>query len=906
MAKPINPTTLVGLKCWLRPGVGVETTAGAVTTWRDQSGNGKDLPALGASNTRPAYQSDAGDGRPAVFFDGINDYLGPANEVITSAGKAYTAIVTARAHAANPAGAQPFAVGGGNFNGGGSPDLYIGIDQTTGQTQCIPEDDGANNNTNLNLFYGTSEFQTLAFRQDYYGPPQNFFEWSEDFSNVAWQKLLGATVQQDVTDSPDGFVHGAVVSRGSVAQSFTLPSPAVARGFDASVWVKADRRLPAPDMNANADGIGIPYDASINLGSGSFVIAFWYKSTNNVAGTHIMASFNDGATYTTGWLFNNFGGDLDVYVQTGPPVFAVAGIFTDLGWHRIVLVGDANAGTVTLYIDGAINTLAIVSWNFTTNQPLRIGWDPIFGQAARGMYRDLVICKGSVPGFVVPTLPIIQEDYARTGDFSGISARYPMDEGTGTSVFASVGGGGAGTFHGSPFWSTSTNIRVVIGGENWLKWSTDLTNLSVWTVNAMTIAANVAPNPLDGTTDAFAMVEDGSNSAHFVDQTAVGIGIGTHVTQSVFVKPAGRTWFIIGGNGGGSAAWFNLVGQGVVGTVAGISATVRFMGGGWYFLTFTYASSTIDELAVFYSATGDAFAGYVGTNTLISHYIWNPQIAKSDVPGPPIRTGATQEKNGINYYDTTAEADWVRIEDGIFITSGTSQLGFSVECKDVGDEIQLYGAQATRSGYPVDYTKTTSAPIGLDTALEVGTYPNGVTFSNGLDGSVNDNSPYTSQNTTGRSFSLASLPVWDGAEVIAAYTGFKGWVRDVLFFDRSLSDDELAGVNAFLLAAPEDAPPTVSNVAPTPGSAIARVDPVFFDVTDDQGSLRLVLVAARFADGSYEVVHDGTDFAAGYATLSTREAITNGFRYRVRRAAGWPSGPTIVPFVVDTSGQENA
>jgi hypothetical protein len=97
----------------------------------------------------------------------------------------------------------------------------------------------------------------------------------------------------------------------------------------------------------------------------------------------------------------------------------------------------------------------------------------------------------------------------------------------------------------------------------------------------------------------------------------------------------------------------------------------------------------------------------------------------------------------------------------------------------------------------------------------------------------------------------------------------------------------------------------VSNFAPPLGSALARTDPVFFDVTDNLGALRLVHLSAKFADGTYEVIHDGTDFAAGYATLSTRTAITNGFRYRVRRSAGWISGPTIVPLAIDTAGNEN-
>lgn len=105
---------------------------------------------------------------------------------------------------------------------------------------------------------------------------------------------------------------------------------------------------------------------------------------------------------------------------------------------------------------------------------------------------------------------------------------------------------------------------------------------------------------------------------------------------------------------------------------------------------------------------------------------------------------------------------------------------------------------------------------------------------------------------------------------------------------------------------PVDYPPQVSNVEPTVGTAIARTDPVFFDVTDDSGAFRRIIVTATFADGSSEVVHDGDNFAARYGATSTRDPILNGWRYRVRRTGGWPYGPTIRAYAIDPEGNENA
>ena len=64
-----------GLRLWLRSDRGVETTAGAVTAWRDQSGNGHDA-AAGNPDGRPALVPDSlWLGLPAIRFDGENDVM---------------------------------------------------------------------------------------------------------------------------------------------------------------------------------------------------------------------------------------------------------------------------------------------------------------------------------------------------------------------------------------------------------------------------------------------------------------------------------------------------------------------------------------------------------------------------------------------------------------------------------------------------------------------------------------------------------------------------------------------------------------------------------------------------------------------------------------------------------------
>jgi len=100
-------------------------------------------------------------------------------------------------------------------------------------------------------------------------------------------------------------------------------------------------------------------------------------------------------------------------------------------------------------------------------------------------------------------------------------------------------------------------------------------------------------------------------------------------------------------------------------------------------------------------------------------------------------------------------------------------------------------------------------------------------------------------------------------------------------------------------------PPVIGNFDPTPGSALARTDPVAFDVTDDSGSFIRIFVVAFFATiGDQEVIHDGGAFVGRYSAASSRVPITNGFRYTVTRNGGWLGPPTIRIFPIDAAGNQ--
>jgi hypothetical protein len=68
-----TPQLIPNLGLWLKADAGVTLVSGAVDAWADQSGNGRNFTAPGATN-RPAYSGTL-NGLPVLTFDGSTDYL---------------------------------------------------------------------------------------------------------------------------------------------------------------------------------------------------------------------------------------------------------------------------------------------------------------------------------------------------------------------------------------------------------------------------------------------------------------------------------------------------------------------------------------------------------------------------------------------------------------------------------------------------------------------------------------------------------------------------------------------------------------------------------------------------------------------------------------------------------------
>lgn len=98
--------------------------------------------------------------------------------------------------------------------------------------------------------------------------------------------------------------------------------------------------------------------------------------------------------------------------------------------------------------------------------------------------------------------------------------------------------------------------------------------------------------------------------------------------------------------------------------------------------------------------------------------------------------------------------------------------------------------------------------------------------------------------------------------------------------------------------------PTIVNFNPAPGTVLALLQTVGFDVVDNAGAFSRIIIGVRYTTGVEEIVHDGDAFTGFYALTSSRSVVATGYRYIVLRQGGWPTAPVFRIFPIDSSGND--
>ena len=98
---------------------------------------------------------------------------------------------------------------------------------------------------------------------------------------------------------------------------------------------------------------------------------------------------------------------------------------------------------------------------------------------------------------------------------------------------------------------------------------------------------------------------------------------------------------------------------------------------------------------------------------------------------------------------------------------------------------------------------------------------------------------------------------------------------------------------------PDTIPPVITVISPLPGATITPTTQIVVDVTDLRGFVAVWLWV--HVGGDWEVIW-ADNFGPRYSE-SSRVAITNGYRYTLRRSgAGWYTSPTFHAVAVDIGG----
>ncbi len=256
----------------------------------------------------------------------------------------------------------------------------------------------------------------------------------------------------------------------------------------------------------------------------------------------------------------------------------------------------------------------------------------------------------------------------------------------GSTAIPSIGHTGTVGIQAGDYWTIgapSFSRCMLADGSPNLFTSINLNNVA-WTKDDCTISGS--HTDIYGDTNAFAIVEDGDTSDHYVRQSVtVAATVGLDYAAAVFAKAGIRDHIIfqideLTGSTTLSQA-FNLTAGTIGGTATGanwasLRSSICPMGNGWYLCTLIGRktnSATSLQVNIFPSANGSS-ASYTGSDGANATFIFQPGIAQTSVaftPGPSAGSdNPREEQTGSTLYITGAPAS----TSGLLIRGDTIEI----------------------------------------------------------------------------------------------------------------------------------------------------------------------------------------------------------------------------------------
>lgn len=176
--------------------------------------------------------------------------------------------------------------------------------------------------------------------------------------------------------------------------------------------------------------------------------------------------------------------------------------------------------------------------------------------------------------------------------------------------------------------STCPSILVEPQRTNLLLRSEEFDN-AIWTKTDSTVIANATTSP-SGTMTADKLVENNTNSSHYILQPTGSLVVGNTYFMSIYLKEAGRNRGRVRVTGASAIEIeFNLQ-TGTVSLANAINAIIQNMGNGWYRVGFSFvanATTMSTVISLSNSTTGNSGFNYtyLGDNTS-GLFLWGAQL----------------------------------------------------------------------------------------------------------------------------------------------------------------------------------------------------------------------------------------------------------------------------------------
>lgn len=236
---------------------------------------------------------------------------------------------------------------------------------------------------------------------------------------------------------------------------------------------------------------------------------------------------------------------------------------------------------------------------------------------------------------------------------------------------------------GIALWPERTNLEL---------YSADFTN-AAWTTSAVDIDAAASVHP-----DAFGVVASSDNVGHhFTESITLSANTTYTVTKTFKAGVCSYIYIYLYGTGASGLAFFN-VDNGTVGTVAGVTASIRDVGAGWWecSITKTTAATVSGNAIDIGIGQTDNFGVWTGDGTSIGIYIRPGNTEAGAYPTSHIPTTSAAVTRPATHLSIADLSDWFNPSEGTFVVGITTS-----HLNEANHYDGLIGMRKAGASYPV-------------------------------------------------------------------------------------------------------------------------------------------------------------------------------------------------------------